>query len=85
MIDNGFEPDDIFEVDTEANLNDFILEHANATQLGLVIYQAEIEERSFSYNILFNASYNVLDVLDIRRKPDGRNEVLTQSSRSEYA
>ena len=28
----------------------------------------------YEYTILFNASYNGYDSIDVRRKPDGRNE-----------
>lgn len=73
IIDNGLEESDIEFVGTEAALVAHFVNQPNTTQLGLVFYQAS--NYSYSYNIYFNASYNVLDVLDIRRKPDGRNEV----------
>ena len=60
---------------TEDSLINFIASNPNATQVGLVIYEASRDQAVFSYNILFNASYNVMDIMDIRRKPDGRNEV----------
>ena len=34
-----------------------------------------VEPPRYHYTVLFNASYNGYDIIDVRRKPDGRNEV----------
>ena len=34
-----------------------------------------IDPPRYEYTVLFNASYNGYDSIDVRRKPDGRNEV----------
>ena len=41
-------------------------------QTGLVF--STIAPPFYEYTILFNASYNGYDSIDVRRKPDGRNE-----------
>ncbi|KCV73298.1 hypothetical protein H696_00838 [Fonticula alba] len=69
-FENHLADEDIEVLPDARQLNDFILRHPNTTGIGLIFHSAV--PSNFSYTILFNSTYTVVDP---RARPDGRTEL----------